>query len=115
MAELICQRCGKKIVTTEKRGKPKYCPDCRREVRKETARNFYRKQQAELGKTVKELPPRKPPARFVWTKTKPVCLFTHCPFKHADRPCLFYFEYKDGKSSCPGVKFMNKGVNVIGD
>ena len=44
---------------------------------------------------------------WVWTNKKTVCPHNNCPFKSGKRPCLFYFEYKDGTATCPGARFVN--------
>ena len=28
------------------------------------------------------------------------CPMDNCRFRHGDRPCLFFFEYKDGTTTC---------------
>ena len=28
------------------------------------------------------------------------CPMDNCRFRYGDRPCLFYFEYKDGTTTC---------------
>ena len=33
-----------------------------------------------------------------------ICPVKNCEFKHAGRPCLFFFQYKDGSVSCPNLK-----------
>lgn len=103
-----CQRCGTQF---ENRGTVgKYCPKCRRIVKNIQARNCYYRKKGYNDKILK-----------IPSKTKPkqkdeklvCCPYDNCPFKSGNKPCLFYFEYKDGTTSCPGKRFM-KGSDKIG-
>lgn len=96
---------------------PKLCPDCletaTEEREKQNRKRYYAKR---VGKTLDEVreyrpratePNQKPPdnsRRFRWTGGKSVCKNTACPFRHGNRPCLFYFEYKDGSFTCANMR-----------
>lgn len=107
----ICEHCG--VEFTCKHTSGKLCPDCRKESQRIDCLNrYYRKRgvdkhiEFECQKRDKPTKPKSP--MFVWKYQRTVCLNNNCPFKHADRPCLFYFEYKDGSYSCALMRRKSK-------
>ena len=110
----ICSRCGKEFKCRNLNAK--YCSDCRILAHKISSKISYYK------KTVKEIPSeidavienktskKLPMFKFKVPKTR--CSFDGCPFKSGNKPCLFYFEYKDGTASCPGKRFMKEGDKI---
>ena len=107
----ICKLCGEKIQgVRQKAHNLKYCVECRKEVHRRDSRTAY---AIKTGKIFKK--ENKPKRFFIWNekKAKTTCDFDACPFKSGNKPCLFYFEYKDGSSSCPGKRFM-KGSDRSG-
>lgn len=97
-----CRICGEWFESTGTFAK--YCPTCRRKVRNIQANNSYHRIKGNIEK-IKEVNPKRPREE----KPKKHCPLDNCPFKSGNRPCLFYFEYKDGTTSCPGTKYVSKG------
>lgn len=102
-----CEMCGKKfncqsIIT-------RYCAYCRKIARSASSKNsYYKKKGIKKGINLehKHVEKEKPKPMFIFSNSKYVCNFDNCPFKSGNRPCAFYFEYKDGTTSCPGTRFM---------
>ncbi len=107
-----CERCGKDYKS--RANNSKWCPDCLKIIKRLSAHKAY---YAKLGQPVperilKRFEYKKPPTPPAQKQTLK-CGFEHCPFKSGNRPCMFYFEYKDGTKSCPGKRFM-KGSDNFG-
>lgn len=110
----ICQMCGTEFKA--KSAKAKWCSDCAKKQRIISARrSYYKKIGSPFPEDLKNPQPCKKVNRpmFKWKGPKTRCSFDGCPFKSGNKPCLFYFEYKDGTASCPGKRFM-KGSDRIG-
>lgn len=102
----ICEHCGKEFEC--KHTSAKLCPDCRKEyIRIDNLNRYYAKKGLDkrIEFTRNSTPPPKGPSMFKWNKPPLSCKFDACPFKSGNKPCLFYFEYKDGTASCPGAKY----------
>lgn len=105
-----CELCGIDFFCRSTRAK--YCPECRAEMQKVDAINrYYSKKGIDKKRVpnIKPTPKASSRKRWVWTKKELKCPHDNCPFKSGNRPCLFYFEYKDGTTSCPGAKYVSKG------
>ena len=109
-----CVICGAEYIT--KSVKRKYCSDCVKRQRAISARrSYYRKIGAPEPEDVKNsssvAKAKIPMFKFEGRKTR--CSFYGCPFKSGNKPCLFYFEYKDGTASCPGKRFMKGSDRTV--
>ena len=107
----ICEHCGAEFKCRS--NKTKYCPDCRKEKQRIDCLNRYYQKRGVDKRIEFECQKRDKPTKskfpmFVWKYNRTVCLNNNCPFKSGKKPCLFYFEYKDGSSSCPGAKYIKK-------
>ena len=103
-----CELCGEDFSCRSLNAR--YCHKCRGEIQRVDALNRYYKKRGydkRIELNVRPTPKATSGKRWVWTKNKPTCLHDNCPFKSGNRPCLFYFEYKDGTASCPGARFVN--------
>lgn len=103
-----CELCGEDFACRSRNAR--YCPKCREEIKRVDALNRYyikRGVDKRVELNIKPTPKASTGKKWVWTNKKTVCPHNNCPFKSGKRPCLFYFEYKDGTATCPGARFVN--------
>jgi uncharacterized Zn finger protein (UPF0148 family) len=77
-------------------GRIKYCPECRNKAHKLNARNRYYAKTAQTNRIVDFGGKKKESADF-----EKNCPVTNCKFKSGNKPCMFFFKYKNGETSCP--------------
>ena len=102
-----CELCGQ--VFNCRALNAKYCPKCREEVHRVNSLNQYytkRGLDKKVELSIKPTPKPSSNRKWVWKYKKTTCPYDNCPFKSGKRPCLFYFEYKNGKATCPGARFV---------
>lgn len=111
----ICAHCGQEFESGARN--VKFCVACRKEWQRiDNLNRYYRKKGIDkhINFEVRDFTePSKNEPMFKFEGHKTRCSFDGCPFKSGNKPCLFYFEYKDGTQSCPGKRFM-KGSDKIG-
>ena len=107
METFICQLCLEEKPKSRFASRIKFCPECRAKAHNLREKIRYYRRTAQQNPTAKIDEEKKQPLDF-----EKKCPVNNCKFKSGNKPCMFFFKYKNGKTHCPNYEEYEKKVKI---